>query len=189
MTEYNQCTLSNSPIPEPYVTNIYNYEDPNRSCTWFVYTKKFCYTDIEGQTSFTQKADAMKKCVELGKNKCNAVKASYCRSSHAQGCVIRYTPTYVTGLSEDQPSDPMGPGDSRTWIDDCSRETTTKPVSTTKAQTTTGDKTTITARTNSKAEITTQDKTAQTATTEIVNGAPRIAFEFLTLIVAVFVLG
>ena len=82
MTNDDQCTLSNSPLTEPYETNVYNYEDPDRSCSWLAYSEKFCYTEIEGQAGFSAKSDAMKKCVELGKNKCNAVKSSGCSPGH-----------------------------------------------------------------------------------------------------------
>ena len=112
----------------------------------------------------------MKKCVELGKTKCNAVRESFDGSQ--KGMIGYHYVIHVSGLSVGELY--IGGGmygrALKTWlIDDCSKETTTKPVSTTEAQTTT------------------QDKTTQTATTG--NGAPRIAFEFLTLIVAVFVLG
>ena len=121
MTDNDQCILSNSPTPEPYETNIYNYDDPNRSCTWLAYLKKFCYTEIEGQTRFSEKSDAMRKCVELGKNKCNAVKSSYCPPSGHAPCFRSFTPIHVSGLSEDQPWGPQGQGGFTTWmIDDCS---------------------------------------------------------------------
>ena len=69
----------------------------------------------------------MKKCVELGKNKCNAVKESSCSVGLNGGCQT-YTTILVTGLSEDQswPNTPPNFSGWTTWmIDGCSNQTVT----------------------------------------------------------------
>ena len=124
ITDSDQCILSNLPLPEPYQhypnqTNIYNYADPNRTCKWLAYSEKFCYVEI-GETSFYTESQAMKKCTELGRNKCNAVKS---KCQLGVKCFQSFTPIYVFGLSEDQSwsNGPDGDGSFITWlINDCS---------------------------------------------------------------------
>ena len=68
-------------LPKPYssVQSIANYEDPNKTCTWLFSTDKFSSVDV-GEDRYYSFAEAQQTCVELGKNKCNAVvgDASHC---------------------------------------------------------------------------------------------------------------
>ena len=57
--------ISNSSLPEPLRTDVYNFEDPNRTCTWNIYYTPVSYEKLAERTFDI--CDAMKKCVELGK--------------------------------------------------------------------------------------------------------------------------
>ena len=173
--------MSLLPEPNPRIQNILTDEDPNTSCTWLNYDRyKFSWVDVGVPDYHYSLGEAKETCVELGENKCNAVvgDASHCHSGPCGG--PSWHPSFIVG----EPT--WNPAFTTFLISGCP---TTEAPTTTATTTTSGDKTTTPARTNSKSESTTQGETTQTATTGPPNGAPRIAFEFLTLIVAVFVLG
>ena len=185
--------MSLLPEPNPRIQNIVTDEDPNTSCTWLNYDNYvFSWVDVGVPDYNYSLGEAKEACVELGENKCNAVvgDASHCRRRRVarNGGPGQSVPC---GGPNWHPSFIVGePTRNRLFttflISGCP---TTEAPTTTATTTTSGDKTTTPARTNSKSENTTQGETTQTATTGPPNGAPRIAFEFLTLIVAVFVLG
>ena len=69
-------------LPKPYTSTqrIATYEDPNKTCTWLFSTDKFSSVDVGIPGYYYTLDEAMQTCVELGKNKCNAVvgDASHC---------------------------------------------------------------------------------------------------------------
>ena len=109
--------ISNSSLPQPLRTDVYDFEDPNRTCTWNMYYTPFSYETVE--QSYFDISDAMQKCVELGKNQCNGVRRhSYWRCPHT------YRPIFISGLSDEvfveNINVPTMPG-YYTWvIGDCS---------------------------------------------------------------------
>ena len=92
---------------------FFNFEDPNKSCTWYRYWDLFTF---EGLEQFPNVSDARKRCVELGKNKCNGV-------HQCSRCVNTFTAVLISGLlDEDFVIEGTGPIDGySTWlIGDCS---------------------------------------------------------------------
>ena len=62
-------------LPKPYSStqSIATYEDPNKTCTWLFSNDKFSWVDVGEPDHYYSFEEAKQTCVELGKNKCNAV--------------------------------------------------------------------------------------------------------------------
>ena len=92
----NEIQLSS--LPEPSSTLDFTL-DSNMSCTWLEYaSQKFSYVFLD---NFATREQAMRTCIGLGKNKCNAV------IMHQLGC-WRCPPRYHTILASGQPNPNSG---------------------------------------------------------------------------------
>ena len=97
--------MSLLPEPNPSIYNIATYEDPNRTCTWLNYDGyEFSSVDVGVPDHYYSLGEAMETCVELGKNKCNAVTgdASHCNTGPCGG--PRWRPSFIVGEPTENPS-------------------------------------------------------------------------------------
>ena len=87
-------------LPKANSTRTMTVDDPNRSCTWLEYND-YDYPSAESIGSYGDSSSALERCIEVGKNKCNAVRY---RNMNCWRCPPRYYPIFISGEAE-KPAD------------------------------------------------------------------------------------
>ena len=109
--------MSLLPEPNPSIQDIATYEDPDMTCTWLNYDRyEFSSVDVGVPDYNYSMGEAKKTCVELGRNKCNAVvgDASHCNIGPCGGPTWR--PSFVVGEpTEKSSSTTFLMGDCSMW--------------------------------------------------------------------------